>query len=69
MLGNKIIVKIDTINLLVKNYLSSQIIDYLLFLQEYDISLQYISRKSNYFIDALSWLKCLDNKKLYEQNN
>jgi len=68
LLGNKIIVNTDALNLLGKKTLSSRMTGWLLILQEYNIELKHITGESNIFADSLSRIKRLDDCDPYEVN-
>ena len=69
MLGNEIIVKTDALNLLGKKCLSSRMTGWLLLLQEFNTSLKHTTGESNYFANAFSRLKRLDDLDPCECNN
>ena len=68
LLGNKIIVNTDALNLLGKKTSSSQITGWLLMLQEFNIALKHITGESNVFADTLSRLKRFNDYNPYEIN-
>ena len=69
LMGNKIFVNTDSLNLLGKNKISSRLTRWLLLIQEYDIHLNHISGKDNLFADALSRLPRLDALEAYDCDN
>ena len=69
LLGNKIFINTDSLNLLGKNKLSSRLTRWLLLIQEYDIHLNHIDGKDNVFADTLSRIPRLDDLEIYDTDN
>lgn len=66
LLGQEIIIYTDHKNLSFENLCSSQVLQWQIMIEEYNVSIHYLEGKRNQVVDALSRIPRLDEKQSFQ---